>query len=257
MKILLFDIENAPSKAYIWQSKTYFVPNDMIFEEWYMLCWSAKWLDSDEIMTSALCYGKDYKKDLTNDYEVARDLWNLFDEADVIIAHNAVNFDVKKANARFIYHGMTPPSPYKVVDTLQIARRTFKFTSNKLDYVGRRLGIGKKKENAGMVLWERCMGGDIKAWKEMIEYCEQDVILLEGIYKKFLPYIKNHPNMSIDNREEPTCPKCGSKNLMSRGREIRLTGFVRRFSCKDCGGWGQVSDETFKKWEKKNIIRNA
>ena len=237
MKILLFDIENAPSKAYIWQSKVHFISNEMIFDEWYMLCWSAKWLHSDEIMSSALPFSPGYSENKQNDYYVVKDLWHLMDEADVVVAHNAANFDVKKANARFMFHGMNPPSPFKTVDTLSVARSKFKFTSNKLDYLGRRLGIGKKKEHAGMILWEKCMEGDKKSWKEMVEYCEQDVLLLEELYKKFLPYITNHPNRNIYDETVNNCPKCGSSNIEQRGWRYLTNGKKRRYKCKDCGGW--------------------
>jgi DNA polymerase elongation subunit (family B) len=237
MKILLFDIENSPSKAYIWQSKTIFVPNNMIFAEWYMLCWAAKWLGEKKVISSALCDNPSYKKDLTNDYYIVKKLWNLLDEADVVVAHNAANFDVKKANARFVYHGMPPPSPYKIVDTLILAKSKFKFTSNKLDYLGKNLNLGKKKENAGMILWERCMAGDIKSWKEMVAYCRQDVVLLEKLYKRFLPYMDTHPNTNIYNGTINKCPKCGGSDIQKRGYVYVLGGRKQRFQCVGCGGW--------------------
>ena len=237
MKVLLFDIENSPSKAYIWQSKTIFVPNNMIFSEWFMLCWCAKWLGDKKVISSALPDNPNYRKDLTNDYYIVKKLWDLLDEADVVVAHNAANFDVKKANARFVYHGFPPPSPYKIVDTLILSKSKFKFTSNKLDYLGKSLKLGQKKENAGMILWERCMAGDLKSWKEMVSYCKQDVLLLEKLYKRFLPYMDNHPNQNVYNETADCCPKCGSKEILKRGYTFCINGKKQRFQCKKCGGW--------------------
>lgn len=237
MRILLFDIENSPSKAYIWQSKTLYVPNDMIFEEWYMLCWGAKWLGDKNIMSSALCDFKGYDKNKTNDYHIVKALWELLNEADVVVAHNAVNFDVKKANARFIHHGLPPPSPFKIVDTLLISKSKFKFTSNKLDYLGKNLGIGRKKETAGIALWERCMAGDRKSWHDMVSYCKNDVLLLERLYKKLLPYIDKHPNRNIYGGTVDKCPKCGHSSMVKRGFKYSVYGKKQQYQCKKCGGW--------------------
>ena len=56
-------------------------------------------------------------------------LEKFISEANVVIAHNGVRFDTKKVRARMLVHGMLPPTPFKQVDTLQIARSEFGFTS--------------------------------------------------------------------------------------------------------------------------------
>ncbi len=131
-KILLFDIENTPDLAYTWGLYNEITSTDFIVSEWYILCWSAKWLDSKKMIRGSLIESKSYKPYVGNDKELCQKLWNLLDEADIVIAHNAVQFDVKKANARFLIHNMPPPSPYKIIDTLKVARGTCKFTSNRL-----------------------------------------------------------------------------------------------------------------------------
>src|ERR1044072_2516292 len=103
MKILLFDIETAPSLGYVWGKWEQDVLD--FKREWYMLCFVAKWLDKKGMITGALTDFKTYKKDPENDRELVKQLWHLFDEADILIAHNGDQFDVKKANARFTYYG--------------------------------------------------------------------------------------------------------------------------------------------------------
>ena len=76
------------------------------------------------------------------------------------------------------------------IDMLKIARKQFRFPSNKLDYVGKTLGVGAKTEHEGFDLWIKCMNRDGKAWKRMEEYNKQDVILLEKVYHRMLPWIK-------------------------------------------------------------------
>ena len=95
-----------------------------------MICWSAKWLFSDEVIHDRLT-GKESKR--KDDKRITKSLWALYlDEADIVVAHNALI--LKKSNARFLYHDLGLPSPYRSVDTLKIARRNFRITSNKLDY---------------------------------------------------------------------------------------------------------------------------
>ena len=129
-KILLFDIETAPNLGYVWGKWE----QDVIeFDrQWYMLCFCAKWLGDKKVMTHALPDFSLYKKDPENDKELVKKLWELFNEADIIIAHNGDEFDIKKSNARFIYHGFTPNPHYKTIDTKKIAKKYFSFNENNL-----------------------------------------------------------------------------------------------------------------------------
>ena len=162
-KILLFDIENTPDLAYTWGLYNEITSTDFIVSEWYILCWSAKWLGKKEMMRGSLVESKSYKPYVGNDKALCEKLWKLLDEADIVIAHNAIGFDIKKANTRFMMHGMTPPSPYKVICTLRQARSLFKFTSNRLGDLGQYLKLGKKLPTGDFKLWKDCMAGDMTA----------------------------------------------------------------------------------------------
>lgn len=238
-KILLFDIENAPNTAYIWGLWQEVISQDMLDQNWFMLCWAAKWLGSKEIYTSALVdFPKNYKQNKEDDKLILQKLWKLLDEADIVIAHNGKNFDVRKANARFIMNNMQPPSPFKVVDTLQEARRHFFFTSNKLNDLGRYLKVGQKVETGGFKLWKQCMEGDLKAWEKMVRYCKNDIILLEKIYLKLRPYMHTHPRTDIYiNANDLCCPKCNSKNIKKEGFSYTASYKYQRYSCNVCHGW--------------------
>jgi DNA polymerase elongation subunit (family B) len=232
LKVLIYDLENTPNVSYTWGK----YEQDVIAfkQEWYMLSWSAKWLGGQQITKGLIDY-PNFKKDKRDDKALVTDLWKFFNEADVLIAHNGDRFDQKKSNARFIKHGLTPPSPYKTIDTLKIARRYFSFNSNKLDDLGEYLDVGRKVKTGGFDLWLGCMDGDEESWRLMKKYNKQDVLLLERIYQKLKPWIQNHPT---DNFED--CPNCGSKNLIKQGIKLTRTGKKQQLRCLDCGAWKTI-----------------
>lgn len=252
MNILFFDIETAPSKGFIW-SLWHEVKNySFIDRDWYILCWAAKWLDSKEIISSALPDFAEYKKNPENDKEVLLKLKELLDKADIVIAHNGINFDRKKVNARFIYHGITPPSPYRMIDTLAVCRKEFAFTSNRLNDVGQFLKVGKKLDTGGFQLWKNCLEGDLKAWDKMVRYCKRDISLLEKVYLVLRPFISQHPNVNLED-DRPTCPKCGHDKVVFRGYAYTSVSKFKRFKCCSpiCGGW---SRQRINIVENKNLI---
>ena len=162
---------------------------------------------------------------------------SLFDEADVVVAHNANRFDNKVATASFLRYNLAPPSPYKTVDTLAVARNVARFNSNSLNSLGELFGLGSKTKITHGDLWYDCLTGSGKAWRQLKEYNNQDVDLLYAIYERLRPYIKNHPNLGDITQVDGVCPKCGSSNLERRGFNMRRNGKVQRFQCKSCGGW--------------------
>lgn len=177
-----------------------------------------------------------YKKHPNDDKLVVKALHKIFEEADVIVAHNGKAFDVKKSKGRFLIHGLTPPSFYKVVDTKTVAKQ-FGYPSNKLDELGRTLLHERKIRHDGIDLWTRCMAKklDLEAWQKMADYCKQDVILLKRLYNLMLPWIDNHPNWNVYSDTPPSCTNCGSGRLRQKGYRYNVTTRQQRFQCGKCG----------------------
>lgn len=229
-KILLVDLEISPSFGAIYGK---YEQNVLWFtDESHMFSFSYKWLHEKKTHVHCLPDFKLYKKQPKNDFALTKLLWDLFDEADVIIAHNGDRFDIKVANLCFIKHCMKPPSQYKTIDTLKIARNKIKLNSNKLGDIGEYFGLGSKVEIDGRSLAKRCLAGDMKAWKKMAQYNKQDVVLLEKIYLLMLPWITNHPYMGHNVFD---CPNCGGEDYQFRGWEKQKKVDVRRLCCKQCG----------------------
>lgn len=236
LKILLLDTENSPNLSYVWGHYEQNVIKHV--KEKHLLSFSYQWLGEKKITTKALCDYKGYEKDKDDDLYLILDLHKLFDEADIIIAHNGDAFDIKMANEAFIRNGLPPPSPYRTIDTLKIARNKFKFNSNKLDDLGEHLHLGRKTKHTGFQLWEDCMNGDMKAWKLMKKYNEQDVRLLHSVYHKLKAWATTHPALNIlsDGRR---CPTCNSENVIARGTQFTNSYAYKRFYCNDCGKWSK------------------
>ena len=235
LRVLLFDLETMPNLARTWGKWE----QNTIWNErnWYLWSFSFKWLGERSITNIALPKFPLYKKDRYNDLDITKALWELFNQSDIIIAHNGNAFDIKKARTLFLKHKLPPPTPSKQIDTKLIAKRHFNFDSNSLNDLCEFLNIGKKISTGGLELWRDCEMGDKKAWKKMAKYNNYDVKLLEEVYLRMLPYIDNHPNIALLKGEKDACPNCGSFNVQRRGFDYTRAGKQQRFQCLDCRSW--------------------
>jgi DNA polymerase elongation subunit (family B)/predicted RNA-binding Zn-ribbon protein involved in translation (DUF1610 family) len=228
-KILLLDIETSPNTAHVWGIWQQNIAINQLLESSYTMCFAAKWLDSNEIFFDSV-YNSDHKTMLEK-------IHALIDEADAVVHYNGNKFDMPTLNKEFLLAGFTPPSPVKNIDLLQVAKKQFRFVSNKLDYVAQQLGLGKKTSHIGHDLWIQCMANNPEAWSMMEEYNKNDVVLLEKVYYKFRPWIKHHLNLSIFNDEEIVCPNCGGNHVQKRGYSLTSVSKFQRYQCSDCGNW--------------------
>ena len=231
-KVLIFDIETSPNLAYVWGKWKQNIYSGQFLEKSYIMSFAAKWLDSDEVIY------KDNRHD--DDKEIVKSLFDLFNEADVVVAHNGDRFDIPIVTGRGVVHGFKPPSPFHSVDTLKVSRRKFRFLSNSLADLCEELNLplkGGHKKFPGFKLWLECLQQNDEAWEEMREYNVQDILSLEALYLRLRPYINNHPNVG---QHEHSCPSCGSIDLQRRGAYKPKTGLVyQRFSCNGCGAWSK------------------
>jgi len=123
------------------------------------------------------------------------ELWKLLDAADIVCAHNGDRFDLRFSNSRLLVHGFGPYSN-KSIDTLKIARKHFKFGSNKLDDLGNYLGVGRKLFTLSRDTLLGAVAGNRRCWADLKKYNAQDVLLLERVCLKLRPWATTHPNLS-------------------------------------------------------------
>jgi len=202
-RMLLFDIETTPMTVYVWGLYKQRIPHTNVIKEWNILSWSAKWLFDDIIHSDVLTPKEAIAG---NDKRILESIWLKLDEADIVIAHNGDRFDLRKLNARFIDNDIKPPSPFRSIDTLKIARREFAFSSYKQDYLTKHFKLPEKLKTE-FSLWINCMAGDQEALDRMLDYNRHDTMGLEEVYLKLRPYIRNHPNLGV-LMDRDVCPNC-------------------------------------------------
>ena len=254
-RILVFDIETAPVKAFVWKIWEENVGLNQIISDWHILSWAAKWLDDKKIFYM----DQRVERDVENDRKILAGLWALLDEADIVVTQNGKAFDSKKVNARFAIHGMGPPSPYKHIDTKILAKRHFDFTSNSLEYLSGKLCKKNQKNKSrkfhGFELWSACLKGDVRAWREMEKYNKADVLATEELYKKLAPWGTGIDRNVYLEKTIFSCRECGGESLQRRGFSYTGTGKFQKFHCLDCGAWSTASGDNLLSIEKRRSLK--
>lgn len=237
-KILLYDLEVTPILGWtykMWDTRVIRIERDS-----NIMCFSYKWYGEEKVRNVAQPDSKGlYEIDPHDDFWVVSHLWKLMDEADIVVAHNANKFDNRIATARFLFHHLGPPSPYKSVDTLMAARRYFRMASNSLNDLCEKLELGSKPKDTHGKLWRSCVDGDKSSWTRMKRYCNQDVMLLSNLYDELRPFIVSHPNLGSLSSAEDVCPRCSSTSLQRRGFAYTATCTYQRYRCTDCTAWSR------------------
>jgi hypothetical protein len=256
-KVLLIDIETAPLLGFVWGLWDNNVALNQVKSDWHVLSWSAKWLGDPP---SKIMY-RDQRsaKNIENDKDILEGIWTLLDEADIVIGQNSKQFDVKKLNARFIINGMQPPSSFKQIDTMLLAKKFFNFTSNKLEYMTDKLCTKYKKlkvrEFPGFEMWSECLKGNLKAWKCMEKYNKYDVLSLEELYGKLIAWDSSINFNLYSDSLEMVC-SCGSKSFRNKGFTYTATGKYTRHRCNKCGAETRGATNLFDKEKRKSLRRS-
>lgn len=237
MKILLWDIETSPLAVNTWNLWPKFISHEAIIHEWNIITAAWKWYGEKRVHAVAID-----PVSPRDDKAVVSALHAALSSADVIIAHYGDKFDFPKLKARALFHGLPPLPPIKTIDTKKVASQVFGFTCNRLDYLGRLMGVGKKLPT-DLDLWLSVMAGDEKALARMVRYNKQDVVLLEEVYKRLRPYMTNHPNEALYG-EIACCPVCGSQKFKKQGVKFNRTRAMQQYQCQADGCRAWFSGET-------------
>jgi hypothetical protein len=179
---LFIDIESSFNIVSSWRIGSKInLSHDNIIEEKKIICLSYSWDDSDKVQT--LSWNSD------GDAKLLLEFSKLLNEDVILVGHNSDGFDIPFIRTRCIYHGIPFPAKLQTIDTLKMARNSFSFNNNKLDYIAKFLGLGEKVSTGGLQLWnDVILKKDKEALKNMIDYCENDVIITKKVYQKLQDY---------------------------------------------------------------------
>lgn len=229
MNILIIDVETSFNVVALFGLRNVNVRADWITEPSQVMCFAAKWKGAKKTeFRSQFHDGKDV---------MLKRLWDLLDQADVVVHYYGSGFDIPRINQEFLLAGYGPPAPYQQIDVYKTIRR-FKFPSNSLNYALKALGLTPKVKHYGDQLWRDCLAGDPKAWRIMRRYNIGDVTSLELLYERVLPWISGHPNLSLyGDIPSVACPYCNSGLLQKRGFSFKRSGKYQRYQCLECFGW--------------------
>lgn len=235
-KILVWDIETGYALATIFSLFAERLPHKNIIQEWYMISAAWKWLgESKTHAISVLDDRETFSKDPTNDYVVIKKLHEVLSQADAIVHHFGDRFDLPKLNTRFIALGFDPIPPLVQIDTYKIAKKEFKFMSNRLDYIAKYLGF-EGKMHTPPELWLDCLQGKVGAVRTMVQYNKQDVDVLEQVYIKLAPFTNSKFNQNVWSDEgELVCSLCGESNFRQVKDRVQRVNVMRQVQCKCCG----------------------
>ena len=216
--------------AFIWRLKTEYVGTHMLEHDTFILSWAAKWSDGTKVMSGVLTPTEAKAQD---DSRIVNTLAQLMNKADYVVAHNGDRFDLPMVNGRLMLNGLDPIHA-QTIDTLKIARGSFRLASNKLGYLADMLGFtGKHDTSFG--LWRDCYAGKGAALKQMVDYNRQDVVVLEDVFHALKPYAKNLPRL-VDPTEHrgTTCPSCGSDQRKKDGFYRTKVNTFQKYRCSTC-----------------------
>lgn len=234
MRKLLLDIENSPNVADVWGLFNQNISLSQLRESSFTMCFAAKW--KGERTTHFYSTFHDGRQEMISQAH------KLLSEADAVVTYNGNGHDLPILNKEFVLEGLAPPAPYKSIDLYQVVKKKFKFPSGKLAYVSEALGIGSKVSHEGHTLWVKCLAGDGAAWNKMARYNKQDVILLDELYDKLLPWISSHPNYGLYGGH--SCPNCGGDDLRREGFAHTALGSYQRYQCRACSTWSRDCKRT-------------
>ena len=104
----------------------------------------------------------------------------------------------------------------------------------------------------GFSMWKECLAGNKEAWKEMEEYNRYDVLALEELYKKLIPW-DNSINFSLYHDEAKHVCKCGSEQFSKNGFYYTSSGKFQKYKCKKCGHETRSKTNLFSKEKRKSL----
>jgi hypothetical protein len=232
-KIITLDLETAPRIATIWRPGQQYVGVDQLLKDSAILSAAVKEYGK---RTEYLCTHDTNPGDLRDDYALVGWLYEKLYDADLVVAHNGVRFDLPIIRERMASHGMPAFRMPRCHDTFIMYGKVMQGASGKLAWLSQKFSQLEKSSHArfsGNSLWDAYMVANKAALREMRKYNIRDVEATEQVWETLVPWwtVQRPP---IGDGE--TCPTCGSDHV--RGAGTVMPGQVREYPMYECGNCG-------------------
>lgn len=258
---LFFDIETSPNICAVWSAGWKVrVSGQSVLRERQIICISWKWEGNDKVYHAKW----DRDKGDQADKKMLETFKKVLEEADEVVGHNVDRFDLPWVRTRAMIHGIILPTDIITYDTLVQARRKFRFNENTLDYIAKLMGLGGKTKTE-FTMWLDLLQGTKNLanarLKEMIDYCDEDVRQLEGVFNKLNLFVSHKVHYGVLNGNEKwSCPESSSTNVKLRKYRTTKAGTVKaEMYCEESNRYYSISMreyQNFLKWRnlQKSLI---
>jgi len=254
-KILVFDTETSCPLVFAFGRRKQFINDKAIYKEGgRILCFSYKWLGTDKVHSHWMTPQEIEDND---DSRLACILFGLYEEADAVVGYNLQGFDDKVVQTRALACGLGKLPSVKKLDPYLQAKKKLKLPSNSLDNVCAYFGLPQKTAT-GMELWAKVQSGDEQAMKDMVSYCENDVLVLVNVYNLLqgLGNVNTDYNAALYyNDNIVRCRTCGSTDVEVTGRIVTTSASVfEEVRCNECGSIHRIRTSETTKEKRKSLL---
>lgn len=234
-RILYYDLESSPLKAWVWQPGKQYVGHKQLVKEhsnWGIIC--VTYCFNDGKPAQSIDWG--YEEQDTG--KVIKEFDEVIRSADHYIGKNNMRFDVKMLNAARMFAGL-PGNPdwVRYQDDLERQmRKYFRLPSQSLDYISEQLGLGgkiKMEMQDWIDIVEKNDNG-LKSLNKMIKYGKKDVLDTRKLWEKLSEHFEPRLNMAAFQDKSGACINCGSSNICKNG--TRCSGGIKyqAYHCNAC-----------------------
>lgn len=227
LNVLMFDIETVPALVATYHTSKQTISEDQIISDPFIASIQYKWLDEDKVHVLMA----DLKK--ADDKAILKEFIKVVDEADWVVYHNGDSFDWRWVQQRIAYHRLPRLAPKMSTDTMRECKKHFKLLKYTLKYCCKYFKVSGKLESGGFKQWVALLLKDQSTIKEFKEYGKQDVISLQDLFLRILPYISKKPSLKQDLNDFQC--ECGCTNYTKNGTRLTAAGVKQQqIRCKNC-----------------------
>lgn len=159
-----------------------------------LLCCSFVDLGSDKVET----YRRDRRpwksREPADDRKLAVAIRDRLEQADIVVGWNSILYDQPFVNARLTAYGERPLRLTKENGTVHLdlmyyaGGQSMRLPGRRLDTVAKFLHADNEKTPLTPEVWAKAAEGDKHALADVVEHCENDVLVLRDVF----PYLARH-----------------------------------------------------------------